>query len=289
MLGGFLSGVAVPRAERSGSHRVVDVEVGDVREAIAAIGGVATLARAQGVGPKALKDLLPGLRATCVAAPSTVAAALIPACDVVALSTGLEAEARAALEALIAATRRAADEVIVAIDAAEQKGLGARTRLSLQAACDSAVEALARVRYAIELLQRASTGEPLPVAVEDLLGELDGGELGGTPVDLVLSGAIDDTVAVHPRIGVAVLLGALTRARTLAGGTSFVAVATVERDSIAITFRRRVSTDPDQPTVRVAVPELMPYDELVLELAAATLAAPLTVDGRAVRVDLLRA
>jgi hypothetical protein len=284
-----LSGVAVPRAERSGSHRVVDVEVGDLREAIAAIAGVATLARSQGVGPRALKDLLPGLRTTCASVPNTVAAALIPACDVVALSTGLEIESRGALEALVGATRRTANEVLAAVDAAEQKGLGARTRLSLQAACDHAVEELARVRYAIELLQRASTGEPLPVALDDLLRELDGGDLGGTPVELTLLGAVDETVAVHPRIGVAVLLGALTRARALSGGTTFIAEAETRDDAVSIAFRRRATNDPEGPTVRVTVPEPVAYDELVLGLVAATLAAPIAVDGRTVRLDLLRA
>lgn len=283
-------GSAVPRAERSGSHRVIDVEVGDLREAIATIAGVATLARAQGVGPKALRDLLPGLRSACVAVPSTVASALVQACDVVALATGLEADARAALDALVSSSRRTADEVIAALDAAEQKGLGARTRLSLQAACDRAVEDLARVRYAIELLQRASMGEPLPVALDDLLRELDGGELGGTPVELSLLGEFEDTVAVHPRIGIAVLLGALSRARTLAGGTAFVASAkSTEDDRIAVTFRRRAPTDPEATTVRVTVPDEVPYDEVVLRLAAATLAAPMIVEGRTVRLDLLRA
>lgn len=260
-----------------------------MREAIATIAGVATLARAQGVGPKALRDLLPGLRSTCVAAPATVAAALIPACDVVSLSTGLDAEAHDALDALVSATRRTTDEIVAAIDAAEQKGLGARTRLALQAACDRAVEDLARVRYAIELLQRASTGEPLPVALDDLLRELDAGELGGTPLSLTLCGDLEDAIAVNPRIGVAVLLGALSRARAIAGGTSFIAEARRVGDRVAVTFRRRAPGDPESPSVRVTVPEPMPFDDLVLGLAAATLAAPLTVDGRAVRLDLLRA
>lgn len=260
-----------------------------MREAIATIAGVATLARAQGVGPKALRDLLPGLRSTCLAAPATVAAALIPACDVVALSTGLDGDARAALDALVECTRCTTDDVIAAIDAAEQKGLGARTRIALQAACDRAVEDLARVRYAIELLQRASTGEPLPVALDDLLRELDGGELGGAPVELTLLGELEDAIAVHPRIGIAVLLGALARARALAGGSTFVAEARGDGGCISLVFRRRASGDPETPTVRVAVPEPMPFDDLVLRLAAATLAAPLTADGRTVRLDLLRA
>jgi len=284
-----LSGVAVPRAERSGSHRVVDVEVGDLREAIAAIAGLATLARSQGVGPRALNDLLPGLRTTCASVPCTVANALVAACDVVALSTGLEVEARAALEALVGATRRTADDVLVAVEAAENKGLGARTRLALQAACDRAVEDLARVRYSIELLQRASTGEPVPVALDDLLRELDGGYLGGTPVELTMLGAVDETIAVHPRIGVAVLLGALTRARALGGGTAFVTEAVARGDAVSVSFRKRAPGDAEGPTVRVTVPEPAPYDELVLGLAAATLAAPLVVDGRTVRLDLLRA
>lgn len=281
--------VAVPRAERSGSHRVVDVEVGDVREAIAAFAGVATLARAQGVGPKALRDLLPELRSTCLAAPSAVATALLPACDVVALSTGLELETRDALDALVGSARRAARDVLDAVDTAEHKGLGARTRLALQAACDRAVEELARVRYAIELLQRASMGEPVPVALEDLLRELDAGELGGTPVELVLSGAIDESVAVHPRVAVAVLLGALTRARALTGGVSFLAHAQVIGDRVAVEIRKRSPQDPAGPAVRVTVPEPVAHDELVQRLSAATLAAPLHVDARTVRLDLLRA
>lgn len=287
--GVVVAGSAVPRADRSGSHRVVDVEVGDLREAIASIAGVATLARAQGVGPRALRDLLPGLRSACVAVPATVAAALVQACDVVALATGLEADARAALDALVAASRRTADDVIVSIDVAEQKGLGARSRLALQSACDRAVEDLARVRYAVELLQRASMGEPLPVALEDLLHELDGGELGGTPVELSILGQPDDTVAVQPRIGLAVLLGALSRTRSLAGGTAFVATTSHSDDRVNLVFRRRAPGDPDGDTVRVTVPEEVPYDELVLRLAAATLAAPMLVEGRTVRLDLLRA
>jgi len=266
--------------------------VGDLREAIATIAGVATLARAQGVGPKALRDLLPGLRSACVAVPSTVATALVQACDVVALSTGLEPDARTALDTLVAASRRTADDVVAALDAAEHKGLGARTRLALQAACDRAVDDLARVRYAVELLQRASMSEPLPVALDDLLRELDGGELGGTPVELSLLGGVDETVAVHPRIGIAVLLGALARTRTLTGGTAFVASATTREDRVEVTFRRRAASDPDATgpmTVRVTVPDEVAYDELVLRLAAATLAAPLLVEGRTVRLDLLRA
>jgi hypothetical protein len=286
-----LAGVAVPRAERSGSHRVVEVEVGDVREAIATIAGVATLARAQGVGPKALRDLLPGLRSTCLAAPSVVAAALIPACDVVALSTGLDTEARNAVDALVAAARKTTQDVLSAVDASESKGLGARTRLALQAACDRAVEDLARVRYAIELLQRSSTGEPLPVALEDLLRELDGGDLGGTPIELTLIGDLDDAIAVNPRIGTAVLLGALSTAHATLGGHTFVAEARLdrERNVVIVTFRRRTSADPESPTVRVTVPEPAPYDALVLSLVAATQVSPVVGEGRAVHVHLLLA
>ncbi|MBI2389197.1 MAG: hypothetical protein HYV09_06235 [Deltaproteobacteria bacterium] len=265
------------------------MEVGDVREAIASIAGVATLARAQGVGPKALRDLLPGLRSTCLAVPAIVAAALVQACDVVALATGLEVDSRSALEALVAAARRSASEVLAAIEAAEQKGLGARTRLTLQAACDRTVEELARVRHAIELLQRASLGEPLPIALDDLLGELDGDELGGTPVELWLLGDLDQTVIVQPRIALAVMLGALAHVRALAGGTAFVAVTSATAERVSVTFRRRAADDPEGELIRVTVPDEVAYDQLVLRLAAATLAAPLVIDGRAVRLDLLRA
>lgn len=268
---------------------MVDVEVGDIREAIASIAGVATLARAQGIGPKALRDLLPGLRSTCLEIPARVAKALVQACDVVALATGLDADSRGALEALVAAARRSADEVLVAIEAAEQKGLGARTRLSLQAACDRTVEELARVRHAIELLQRASMGEPLPIALDDLLHELDGDELGGAPVELTLLGDLDHTVVVQPRIALAVMLGALAHVRALVGGTSFVAATSATADRVSVTFRRRAAGDGDGDTIQVTVPDEVAYDQLVLRLASATLAAPLVLDGRAVRLDLLRA
>ena len=85
------------------------------------------------------------------------------------------------------------------------------------------------------------------------------------------------------------LLGALTRARAIHGGTSFVAEAEVRGDIIAVAFRRRVASDPAGSAVRVTVPEPVAYDELVFNLAAATLAAPMTIDGRTVRLDLLRA
>jgi hypothetical protein len=276
--------------------------VGDLREAIATVAGVATLARAQGVGPKALRDLLPGLRASCEAVPATVAAALMQACEVVALSTGLEADARAALEALVAFARRTAEDVLAALENAELHGIGARTRLALQAACDRAVEDLARVRYSVELLQRASMSEPLPIALDDLLRELDGGELGGAPVELALGSGVCETVAVHPRLGTAVLLGALARARRLSGGTTFLASAVVHGDRVRLTLRGCTRDAHDEAgqadeanralvhaTVHVTVPDELPHDALVLGLAAASLAAPLVTEGEAVRLDLLRA
>ena len=292
-----MTGVAVPRAERSGSHRVVDVEIGDVRQVIAALGGVATLARSQGVGPRALKDVLPELRTACIAAPAIVASALLPSCDVVALSTGLPDDARAALDELVLVTREAATGVLAAIEQGERRGLGARTRLALQDACDLAVEAIARVRFSIELLQRASMGEPLPVSLDDLLRELDFGELGGATVTLTLTGTLDVTVAVHPRVATAVLLGAVARTRALhlasgkSAGLAFVVNASNEGNHVRVSVRGMPTgrIDPAAPTVQVVVPDEAPYDALVLRLAAATMAAPITADSEGVSVELLRA
>jgi hypothetical protein len=292
-----MTGVAVPRAERSGSHRVVDVEIGDVRQVIAALGGVATLARSQGVGPRALKDVLPELRTACIAAPAIVASALLPSCDVVALSTGLAEDARSALDQLVLVTREAATGVLAAIEQGERRGLGARSRLALQDACDDAVETLARVRFAIELLQRASMGEPLPVSLDDLLRELDFGELGGETVTLVLAGTLDVTVAVHPRVATAVLLGAVARTRAMelargqGDGLTFVVTATPVGNRVRVDVRPASSArvEPGAATVEVLVPDPEPYDELVLGLAAATMAAPIISDADGVSIELLRA
>ncbi|GAC1371097.1 MAG: hypothetical protein NVS3B10_27390 [Polyangiales bacterium] len=279
-----MTGVAVPRAERSGSHRVVEVELGDVRQRIAAIAGVGTLARAQGVGPKALRDALPELRAACTSAPAAVAHALLPACDVVALSTGLTEEARAVVDALVGATRVASNAVLAAIDAGERKGIGARTRLTLQAACEEAVEVLTRVRWAVELLQRASLGEPVVVALDDLLRELDAGELGGTEVEVGPCGALDASVAVQPRVATAVLLAAVAHLHSTTHARRYVLEA-------SLTDRRvRLEVRPGEPrssfVVRARVPPPAPYDALVLRLTAATLAAPLTLGESSVVVEL---
>ena len=292
-----MTGMAIPHAERSGSHRVVEVEIGDVRQVIAALAGVATLARAQGVGPRALKDALPELRTACIASPAIVASALLPSCDVVALSTGLAEGARSALDQLVLVTREAATGVLAAIAQGERRGLGARTRLALQDACDFAVETLTRVRFAIELLQRASMGEPLPVSLDDLLRELDFGELGGATVTLTLLGTLDETVAVQPRVATAVLLGAVARTRAMqlasgrGDGLSFVVTASTMDNRVRVEVRpsRVGRPEPSAPTVQVVVPDPAPYDELVLSLAAATMAAPITADSEGVAIDLVRA
>ncbi|MEO7093574.1 MAG: hypothetical protein ABI175_10005 [Polyangiales bacterium] len=273
---------------------------------IAALAGVATLARSQGVGPRALKDVLPELRTACIAAPAIVASALLPSCDVVGLSTGLAEGARSALDQLVLVTREAATGVLAAIEQGERRGLGARSRLALQDACDHAVETLARVRWSIELLQRASMGEPLPVSLDDLLRELDFGELGGATVTLTLSGTLDVTVAVHPRVATAVLLGAVARTRAIhlaAGrgdGLALVVAAKVSGNRVRVEVRPHPSPAPGTgraagrgdaraPTVQVVVPDPAPYDELVLGLAAATMAAPITVEAEGVSIDLLLA
>jgi hypothetical protein len=282
--------MAIPRAERSGSHRVVDVEVGDVRQVIAALAGVATLARAQGVGPRALRDALPELRTACIAAPAVVAGALLPACDVVALSTGLETEARAALDQIVLVTRQAVTEVAVAAEIAEKKGVGARTRLGLQGACDAAVEVLARVRWAVELVQRASMGEPVPVALDDLLCEIDGGELGGTSVELIPTGIPDVAVAVHPRVATSVLLGLLAELYARTQATTYALTARTGEGKLVLEVRPGPSRPPrDAEPIRVIVPPPAAFDPVVVNLAAATLAAPIHRDGDSISIQLPRA
>jgi hypothetical protein len=285
-----MAGVAVPRADRSGKHRVVDVEVGDVRALVAQVGGVATLARAQGVGPKALRDALPELRAACAAAPASIAHAVLPACDVVALSTGLSEDARAVVDALVGVTRSAMSEVTAAIDGCERRGIVARTRLALQSSCDHAVEVLARARWSIELLQRASLAQPVPVPLEDLFRELEqGDELGGPDVRVALVGAVDAVVAVHPRVATAVLLGAIGCAHAVVGGRALVVRATsIDGGRVRLEVRAGEAADARE-VIMLPVPRPAPYEERVVRVAAATLAAPMHVDESGAVLELLSA
>ncbi len=292
--------------------------MGDLRQAIASLSGVATLARMQGVGPRALKDLLPELQATCEALPKTVAAALVPATEVVALSTGLATDAHATLDALVTESRDIAAEVLLAIEGLygregrgrsggsdkrpssvpprssappPMSGISARARLRLEATCASAVERMAHVRWAIELLQRASLSDPTPVSLEELVRELDQGELDGPTVAVTWLGALSVTVAVQPLVAMAVLQGALGRCRQRLGSAAFAAFAAVvslEGSGAVIELRARRDDDPPGTTIRVWAPEPMPYDDLVLRLAAATMAAPVHDEPAAVRVELLR-
>lgn len=284
--------VAVPRAERSGSHLVVDVEVGDVRQIVAAVAGVATMARAQGVGPRALRDLLPELRSAVTPVAQVVARALLPAADVIALATGLADEASRAVDAIVGSARRAGERVLSAIEEAERRGIGARTRLALQAACDESVDALARVRAAIELLQRASASEPLAVALDDLFHEMDG-ELGGETVDLYVDYVDGDSspmVAVQPRVATALLAGALARVRATRPAAAFSAqVSAGENGRVRVELRPLDQPPSGRAPLIVHVPSVTKYDELVLGLAAASLAAPLGFELDRARIDMLRA
>jgi hypothetical protein len=282
--------VAVPRAERSGSHLVLDVEVGDVRQIVAAIAGVATMARAQGVGPRALRDLLPELRAAVIPVAGVVARALLPAADVIALATGLADEARRTVDAIVTSARRAGEKVLAAIEEAERRGIGARTRLALQAACDDAVDALAHVRAAIELLQRVSASEPLAVSIDDLFHELDG-ELGGETIDLYVDGDVTAMVAVQPRVATALLVGALGRVRAGRDAPAFHALITSSpaEGRVRVDLSALDGAPPARAPLIVHVPTSTAYDELVLGLAAASLAAPLGFGLDRARIDLLRA
>ncbi len=278
---------AVPRVEESGSHPVVAIEVGDLRQVIAAFGGVATLARAQGVGPRALREALPELRTACLAAPAIVAGALLASCDVVALSTGLTQEAHAALDGLVIIAREGVAGVRSSIDACERKGVGAKTRLSLQAACDHAVETLTRVRWAVELLQRASVGEPVPVAIDDLLREVDRGEVGGPIVELAMEGDLDVVVAVQPWVATAVLAGMLGRVVAADPSVMLVVTVTSVGDRVRVACRRG-PPPAGAATLRLTVADPCAVDDLVLQLAAATIAAPLVLSGADSSVELLR-
>jgi hypothetical protein len=258
---------ALPRADRSGAYRIVDLEIGDMRQTIAAIGGIATFARAASVGPRALMELLPELQAACAAVPELVTRALVPACDVISLATGMPSETRGALESIVESSRAA-----VAV-----RTPGARSRIALQRSCESAVDALARARSSIELLQRASLGEPLTVSVDELLADLEQADVGRV-VYLDVSGAIDAAVHVQPHVASALLLGVLACVAESPRTDALSLRAQREGHRVALCIG---PASPDDGAFRIAtrVPTLAAHDRQVLTLAAASLAAEVHLDA----------
>ncbi len=303
-----------PSAERSGAHRIAHTEVGDVREVIATIAGFATMARAQSVGPRALRDMLPELQRAAESAEPAVMRAVVAACEVLGLSTGLVTEAGLAAERLLQATRTATEPLRLAIEAAAgvavgprapsralgarpSAGLGAKARITLQSTCQEAVEQLLEVRSAAELLLRASACEPLPIALEDLLSELAAGELGGTE-EIVLESRVDPAllVAVAPKVAVPLLQRILSLLVSATPDTRHFALVSREdagRVRLELTPARR---DPvgglprpgrRSPGPRFLIPRARAYDAPVVALAAGALAATLHLHGSAAEVLFL--
>lgn len=202
--------------DRSGFHRVVDSEAFALRELLAAVGAVGALARSPSIGPRALREELADLRAACDSAPVQIASSLVASCDVVALSTGLLDESRSVCDGLVRLVATVCAKVILAVDDAKSRGLGARTRLALQAACDEAIVRLSEVGYAVEVLQHAASGRPIPLVVSDLFRELElpprhvvappNESLG---LVLGVSGDIETPVVVQPRNAKALFQGAM--------------------------------------------------------------------------------
>jgi hypothetical protein len=215
------------------------------------------------------------------------------------------------VDALVGVTRAAMSTVVAAIETCERRGIVARTRLALQSACDDAVDVLARVRWSIELLQRASLAQPVAVLLEDLVHELDQADeraaisgratrdtrgritfdpaaLGGVDVRVAFVGALDVAVAVHPRVATAVLLGAIGCAHALVGGPALVVRSSVEDGRVRLEVRAGEAADA-RDVLMLTVPRPAPYEERVVRLAAATLAAPMHVDESGVVLELLSA
>jgi hypothetical protein len=268
---------ALPRADRSGAYRIVDLEIGDMRQTIAAIGGIATFARAASVGPRALMELLPELQAACAAVPELVTRALVPACDVISLATGMPSETRGALESIVESSRAAVAPVLDVIGTVGVRTPGARSRIALQRSCESAVDALARARSSIELLQRASLGEPLTVSVDELLADLEQADVGRV-VYLDVSGAIDAAVHVQPHVASALLLGVLACVAESPRTDALSLRAQREGHRVALCIG---PASPDDGAFRIAtrVPTLAAHDRQVLTLAAASLAAEVHLDA----------
>lgn len=300
-----------PSAERSGAHRIAHTEVGDVREVIATIAGFATMARAQSVGPRALRDMLPELQHAAESADPAVMRAVVAACEVLGLSTGLVTEAGLAAERLLEATRTATEPLRLAIEAAAgaasgprstvsprtlggrpSAGLGAKARITLQSACQDAVEHLLEVRSAAELLLRASTCEPLPIALEDLISELSAGELGGSE-EIVLESRVDPAllVAVAPKVAVPLLQRVLSLA--LASGVEghFELVSREEAGRVRLELGLRPggrsSRAGRRSGQRFLIPRARAYDAPVVALAAGALAATVNLHGSSAEVSFL--
>lgn len=302
-----MTAASIPSAERSGTHRIAHAEVGDVREVIATIAGFATMARAQTVGPRALRDLLPELWSATECAEPAVMRAVVGSCEVLGLSTGAVSEAGSAAERLLEATRDATRPLRAAVEAAmasspprtQRAALGARTRIALQNACQQTVEALVEVRAATELLLRASTCEPLAVGLEDLLSELVLSDTNNGR-EVSLEGALDPTVAVAvaPKVAVPMLHRVLSRLVQPTDGEQgvlrFELSSRAAPGSVTLVLTRSTSASTRGSTrprraLRLRVPPPRPFDPPVVTLAAGALAAKVSLQASGAQITFLAA
>lgn len=165
-----MDGLTLPYEERSGEHRIVAADAGSLREIVAALRMVSSSARSRGVSSTALAGALGELENAVRAAQSSIAGTLLPSIEVVALATGLHDEAERVSTAILTAATRALTDVGELLGRVRSaRSLRASTRLELERKCDASATTLESVTLAIETLQRASVGHPIPLAVGDLL------------------------------------------------------------------------------------------------------------------------
>lgn len=295
-----MTAASIPSAERSGTHRIAHAEVGDVREVIATIAGFATMARAQTVGPRALREMLPELWTAAECAEPAVMRAVVGSCEVLGLSTGAVTEAGQAAERLLEATRDATRPLRSAVEAAmassgarsPRAALGARARIALQSACQETVEALVEVRAATELLLRASTCEPLAIGLDDLLSELAVSDANGER-EVLLEGAVEAlTVAVAPKVAVPMLQRVLSQAVATTGAQRFELVSSASPGTVSLRLSPLPATR--GPTrarraVRLRLAPPRPFDLPVVALAAGALAATVSVLPAGAQITFLAA
>jgi hypothetical protein len=164
-----MEGLTLPYDERSGEHRIVTADAGSLREIVAALRLLSSLTRSRGVSSSALAGALDELEIAVRTAQGSVAGSLLPSVEIVALATGLHAEAERTSEAILTTATGALRDVGDALARARSGRIKASGRLELERRCDAAAATLESVLVAIETLQRASVGHPIPLSVRDLL------------------------------------------------------------------------------------------------------------------------
>ncbi|HEV8247150.1 MAG TPA: hypothetical protein VGP93_15340 [Polyangiaceae bacterium] len=178
----------------------LDSARGTFREALAALRNLSTLVRARKVGPKAILDMVPDVRAACVRlseAAQTVFDAIEPELD-----RDCVAELKTFLGDCCA-------ELATELSSAEQGSMNARQRLHLEESLEKALAGLDATRALLALLECAVYEQTLPIDPVELLRQTYSGPPSGGHVRTMIGARITgdgrDVPVTKPRTLVALI------------------------------------------------------------------------------------